>query len=172
MDGEKYSDTFTLEAKGAYLMDSWRFYAPVSVTFRDYDTDTPADYNRDGTEYKGGLGVSKTFRKVHMASLEGLLSTEDTDGRFREVTSGELKLAYAGKVMEDLTLQLDYGTILYDYKNGGREDRYHSASAALLYKFMERHYVNLGYRFSLNDSNDDLNDYKKHVFDMGVSYFY
>ncbi|QAR31996.1 hypothetical protein EP073_00835 [Geovibrio thiophilus] len=172
MDGEKYSDTITLEAKGAYLMDKWRFYAPVSVTFRDYDTATPADYSRDGTEYKGGLGVSRIFSKIHMASLEGHLGTEDTDGKFREVTTGELKLTYAGQVMKDTTLQLDYNTILYDYKNGGREDRYHSAAATVLYKFLERHYINFGYRFSLNDSNEDINDYKKHVFDMGVSYFY
>lgn len=172
MDGEKYSDTLTMEARGTYFMNDWRFYVPVSVTFRDYDITTPEDYNRDGTEYKGGLGVSRIFSKVHMASAEGHLSTENTDGKYREVTAGELKFTYTGQVMKDTTLQLDYGTIYYDYKNGGREDRYHSASATVFYKFLERHYLNLGYRFSLNDSNDNMNDYKKHVFDMGVSYFY
>lgn len=172
MDGEKYSDTFTLEAKGAYLMDSWRFYMPLSLTIRSYDTDTPDDYNRDGNGYKGGLGVSKTLNKAHMVSLEGNLGAEDTDGKYREVTTSELKLAYTGQIVRDVTLQLDYNTIHYDYKNGGREDRYHSAGATVLYKFLDRHYLNIGYRFNVNDSNDDYNDYKKHVFDLGVSYFY
>ncbi|WP_022851272.1 outer membrane beta-barrel protein [Limisalsivibrio acetivorans] len=170
LDGDEYSDVFSIEAKGTYKMDSWKFMLPLRLSVKDYHSDVPEDYNRDGKLYKGGLGVSRAFGGKFIAELTGYLAKEDTDGEYRENTQTELKLSLAARITRSINAQAVFDTILYDYDNLDRSDRYNSLSATLIYKLNESVFFNGGYTFNSNDSDDDINDYTKHVFEVGVNY--
>ena len=172
MDDKKYSDTFNVEAKGTYFINSWSIYTPLSISFKNFDENINSDFNRDGETYSFGLGVSKSFAGNHILTAETKAGVEDTKGKYSRTNTGEFNLGFTTKISEDVTARLSYEAIVYDYKHGGRKDTYNDLAAIMLYEFSERHFINIGYSFIKNDSNQNINDYKKHVFDIGVNYLY
>jgi hypothetical protein len=153
-------------------MDGWRFYVPVAYTTKDYDTEVPDEYDRDGDTVEAGAGVSRSFLNKYFARLEYRYGYEDTDGELKELSRNELQAAFAASLTKKLNLQLEYDVTFYDYDSSDREDTYHSASATLLYNWMKNHYIAVGYSYNRNESNDDVNDYDKHVIDMSMHYTY
>lgn len=171
MDDKTYSDTFTVKAQGTYLKDSWRFYIPLEFALKNYRGEKE-DYNRDGEAYKAGLGVSKSFGLRHIAKLEGHIGREEAEGKFRQITKSELNASYTNILTERLTMLIKADGIYYDYDEKGRHDFYASAGASLFYKLAERHFLSGGYSYYNNNSNDDTNDYDKHIIDISISYLY
>lgn len=171
MDDKTYSDTFTVKFQGTYIKDTWRFYIPVEFSLKNYRGEKE-NYSRDGEVYKGGLGVSKSFGLRHLAKLEAHIAKDDADGKFRQLTKSELNASYTNIITDKLTLRLNADVIYYDYDENSRHDVYTGAGAALYYKFAERHFISGGYSYYKNDSNKDINDYKKHIIDLSISYLY
>jgi tetratricopeptide (TPR) repeat protein len=169
--GEKYSTVATLETVGILKLDMFRFSIPLSVSKRDYHADTSTgDSDRDGYLYSGEIKMDHTFLKRYRFSLGAGYAVDDAEGALKQKKENSFSTGFSAKLFKKLTASINYNYSKYEYDEWDRDDKYQSVSVKAVYGLTDRIYLNGGYTWSTTDSNEDVYDYVKSVYEAAISY--
>ncbi|MGE4318832.1 MAG: outer membrane beta-barrel protein [Deferribacterales bacterium] len=173
--GEKYSETFALEASADYKMDGLTLTVPVKIESRNYFSDTSeGDYDKDGILYAVSAKAVKTFLKKYSAGLSFGVETDDADGFEKDSTSYITELTGSARINDKWSVNASAQYTFSDYTDSSenREDDRYKTDLNVIYKINRSFFVTGGITWENKNSTTDAYDYEKTVLSTAIGYSY
>ncbi len=173
--GEKYSESFAVEASADYKMDSLTLTVPVKIESRNYYSDTSEDdYDKDGVLYAVSAKAVKTFLKKYSAGLSFGVEADDADGFEKDSTSYITELTGSARITDKLSVNASAQYTFSDFADSSdeREDDRYKTDLTVVYKINRSFFVTGGLTWENKDSSSDAYDYEKTVFSTAIGYSY
>jgi len=170
-DGEKYQLSGTIEGSVTYKRDRLRIKVPLKVSLRDYYADTSSGSNdRDGYVYTTGLKVTGFLSRKLIVSGEGEYVIDEAEGELKQKREATFKASASYRLSRKLNMTGSYEYGKYDYNNWFRKDEFQSFGLKGTYRFSNNIFFNGGATFSKMNSEENVYDYEKSVFETSVNY--